>query len=203
MALMAGIGESRTLPPELPGEILEAAPYACFVLTDALAFVYCNAAWDRFALQNGGGVQVLAAQIISRNLLDFIPSELKDYHTDLFVKARSLGRSVSHDYECSSPAAFRRFRMHIYPMQAGRGFAVINSLTVERPHDRVSWAPDDGVYRNSNGLIRMCANCRRTNRVGRPDAWDWVPAYMEHTRRDITHGVCPVCEEYYYGDVLH
>jgi hypothetical protein len=195
--------DARRLPQELPEEILEGSPYACFVLTESLDIAYCNAAWDRFALQNGGADRVLAAQIVSRNLLDFIAPELKDYHAGLFAQARSLGRAVSHDYECSSPSVFRQFRMQIYPLLAGRGFTVINSLTVERPHNRLVWEPSEAVYRNSNGLIRMCANCRRTNRAGHPDIWDWVPAYLERTRRDVTHGLCPVCAEYYYHDVLH
>lgn len=193
----------RPLPSKVPEETLESSPYACFVLTESLDIAYCNSAWDRFALQNGGTGQVLAAQVISRNLFDFIPAALKDYHAGLFAQARLHGRRVTHDYECSSPRSFRRFRMEIYPLQPGRGFAVVNSLTVERPHSQPSWKPDDTIYRNSNGLIRMCANCRRTNRASDPDVWDWVPSYMEATRRDVTHGVCRVCAEYYYHDVLH
>jgi hypothetical protein len=90
--------------------------------------------------------------------------------------------------------------MQIFPLEAG--FAVINSLRVEHPHDRLPIAPDDAVYRNKSGFLRMCANCRRTNRVADPAAWDWVPAYVDRRQTDVTHGVCPACMEFYYHPYL-
>jgi hypothetical protein len=147
-------------------------------------------------LANQGGAGALRDQVVSTNLLDSIPEDLKAFHAGLFAKARATGQPVNHDYECSSATMFRLYRMQIYPLD--QGFAVINSLRLEHPHDRTPLEPNDAVYRAESGLIRVCANCRRTNRTSDPAAWDWVPAYVDHERETITHGVCPLCLEYYY-----
>jgi len=192
--------QTKSFPRAIPREVLESSTDPCFAVSETLDITYCNKAWNHFALLNQGGSEVLCAQVVSRNLLDFIPDELKKYHADLFARARALGQPVSHDYECSSATLFRLYRMQIYPLD--NGFAVINSLRVEQPHDRPKVEPNDAVYKNSASLIRMCANCRRTNRTDDPAAWDWVPAYVDREQGDVTHGVCPLCLEYYYRPYL-
>jgi hypothetical protein len=191
-------GKPSILPRTAPIAVLEGSPDTCFVLSELLSITYCNAAWDRFARENGGGPEVLASSIIPRNLLDFVNADLKKYYADLFAQARALGRPVSHDYECSSASVFRLYRMQIYPLERGQGFFVTNSLRVERPHDRVALKPDNAIYIHSDGLIRMCANCRRTSRAADPAAWDWVPAYVGPLEKRVSHGVCPMCLEFYY-----
>jgi hypothetical protein len=186
------------LPEAAPMDVLESLPDSCFVLSEALDIVFCNSAWDRFAQENGGAT-ARAACVISKNLLDVIAPALRDFYRQLFAQARILGQPVDHDYECSSPAAFRLYRMRIYPLESSKGFVVLNSLRVQRPHDRIASEPDDAAYIDSAGLIHMCANCRRTRRVAdRDNAWDWVPAYLDGNRKNISHGVCPMCLEYYY-----
>lgn len=191
---------TKTLPREIPLAVLENSSDPCYTVNESLEITYCNPAWDLFSRLNQGGPAALRASVLSRNLLDFIPEELKKYHTGLFATARALGRPVTHDYECSTATMFRLYRMQIYPLDTG--FAVINSLRVEHPHDRTPVEPNDAIYRNSAGLIRMCSNCRRTNRADDPAAWDWVPAYLDYKGRKITHGVCLLCMEYFYRPYL-
>jgi len=188
--------ESKSIPRAIPLDVLESCPDPCFTVSESLDITYCNQAWDQFALLNHGGPEALRAQVVSRNLLDFIPDDIKKYHAGLFTTARALGQPVSHDYECSSATLFRLYRMQIYPLD--NGFAVINSLRVEHPHDRTPVEPNEALYRNSAGMIRMCANCGRTSRADDPTVWEWVPDYVDHIRENTTHGVCPLCLEYYY-----
>jgi hypothetical protein len=185
-----------SLPEQLPVAILESNPHSCFLLTESLDFAYCNSSWDRFARENSGGEEVFASRVLSRNFLDFVPLDLKDFYAGLFAAARAGAQVMHHEYQCSSPADFRVFRMDIYPLQAGRGFAVINSLMVEHPHTQATLGPSDATYKNENGLIRMCSNCRRSSRVDNPDVWDWVPSHLD--RHDVTHGICQLCLDYYY-----
>ncbi|MBZ5494548.1 MAG: hypothetical protein LAO76_26790 [Acidobacteriia bacterium] len=189
------------LPDKVPASV-ESSPHACFALTESLYICYCNPAWDRFALENGGGADVLAASVLHKPFLQFVTDELRENIKNLFQRARTFGRLQSQDYECSSAQVFRLYRMQVYPLQSGSGFVVNNSLVVVHPHTRAICEPDDSIYRCKLGLIHMCANCRRTRRVDDPAAWDWVPAYVAHTRRDATHTVCPFCREYYYGAYL-
>ncbi len=190
-------------PTRLPDKILpalETSPHACFALTESLTFSYCNPAWDRFASENQGPPGMLAESVLHKSFLDFVPEQLKTYYADLFQRARATGRMQSHDYECSSAHKFCIYRMQVYPLQRGFGFLVVNSLRVEREHTRAAHKPDDATYRDKTGLICMCANCRRSRRIDDPGTWDWVPAYVRTVREDVTHGVCPFCREYYYGE---
>jgi hypothetical protein len=190
------------LPAKVPRAEMEGSPHACFVLTESLNICYCNPAWDRFAVENGGGPQVLARNVLHKPFLQYLPGELAQKFKTLFETARVLERPQAHDYECSSAQVFRLYRMAVYPLQAGHGFAIINSLRIARPHDRVACEPDDAKYLHPDGLMRMCANCRRTRRTNEPAMWDWVPDFVEHPRRNVSHGVCPFCAEYYYGSFV-
>ena len=189
------------LPDKMPAA-LESSPHACFALTESLEICYCNAAWDRFARENSAEPDVLAASVLHKPFLQFVPEDLRLVYTELFQRARALGRMQSQDYECSSAQAFRVYRMQVYPLQPGCGFAVVNSLVVAHPHTRAVCEPDEASYRDNDGLIHMCANCRRALRVGHPETWDWVPAYVETPRWNMTHTVCPFCREYYYSAYL-
>jgi hypothetical protein len=189
------------LPDKVPASV-ESSPHACFALTESLDICYCNQAWDRFALENGGTPNVLAASVLHRPFLQFVLEALRANFEELFHRVRALGRMQSQDYECSSAKVFRVYRMQVYPLRSGGGFVVINSLRVVHPHTRAVCEPDDATYRCKLGLIHMCANCRRTRRVDAPSAWDWVPAYVERPRREMTHTVCPFCREYYYSAYL-
>jgi hypothetical protein len=180
---------------------VESSPHACFALTESLEICYCNSAWDRFALENSAEPAALAASVLHKPFLQFVPEDLRLFYQDIFQRVRALGRMQSQDYECSSAQVFRVYRMQVYPLQAGSGFVVNNSLRVEHPHTRAVCEPDDASYRERDGLIHMCANCRRTRRVDDPAVWDWVPAYVTRPR-EATHTVCPFCAEYYYGAYL-
>ncbi len=192
------------LPKAPPVEALAEAVDPCFTLSEPLDITYCNPAWDRFAEVNGGGPEVLARNVVSKYLLDFVSGDLKGYYADLFARARQLGQPVGHDYECSGARVFRLYRMQIYPLEPGQGFVVVNSLRVERPHDRTAHEPDDAIYKDRAGLMHMCANCRRTRREanGEREVWDWVPAHLDRRLSNVSHGVCPMCLEYYYGPYM-
>ncbi|MGZ4872113.1 MAG: hypothetical protein ACXVK3_09495, partial [Candidatus Angelobacter sp.] len=134
------------LPDKMPAAV-ESSPHACFCLTESLDFCYCNSAWDRFALENGGGLDVLAAAVLHKPFLQFVPDDLRENFKNLFHRVRTLGRLQSQDYECSSPQLFRVYRMQVYPLQPGCGFVVINSLVILHPHTRAVCEPDDASYR--------------------------------------------------------
>jgi hypothetical protein len=189
----------RRLPARLPLEVLESSPHACFGLTESLDISYCNPAWDKFARENGGGPEVLSSQILKTPFLRYLPQGLVSHFRMLFKTARELGRPQAQDYECSGPQVFRSYRMQIYPLQPGCGFAVINALRVAHPHRRERFEPDDDKYVHPDGLFHMCANCRRCRRADDPASWDWVPDYVQHPRPNVSHGVCPFCADYYYG----
>jgi hypothetical protein len=197
-------GKTNLFLKEPPLDVLERARDTSFALSEPLDIIYCNSAWDRFAQENGGSQEMQGRSVISKNLLDFVTPELRGFYSSLFARARAIGQPVDHDYECSTASAFRLYRMRVYPLAPGHGFVVLNSLRVEHPHDRIARPPDDAIYTDSAGLMHMCANCRRTRRTSPspPDVWDWVPTYLDRNLANVSHGICPVCLEYYYGPFI-
>lgn len=200
--LEAMSGSPNSLPSLAPLNVLDQSPDVSYVVSEQLDIVYCNPAWDRFAGEQGGSALVMAENVLGRNLLDFVPRRLKRFYLELFAQARELGQPVGHDYECSSASVFRLYRLQVYPLQRGAGFVVQNSLRLERPHDRTPLERDDALYADSKGIIHACANCRRTQRAANPAIWDWVPAYIESRGLNISHGICPMCLEFYYRPAI-
>jgi len=181
----------------VPVAALEHDHAVIFSLDADLRITYCNTAWDRFAVANGGP-ELMRPAPIGRPLLDFISGPLAAYYAAALGNARSAPEPWHHVYECSSPAAFRRFVMHVFPDKVTHGLLVVNSLCVERPHEPGQTRLRDADYRGRNGLIVMCSHCRRTRRDGPLEEWDWVPEYVEHQPPKTSHGLCNPCLEYYY-----
>jgi len=175
--------------------VLEKAPAISYILDSDLRFLYCNAAWDEFAVENGAPALARGA-VIGEDLFQFVPPVLKSFYSRIFDEVRRTGLVWSHIYQCSSPDNFRTFRMLIHRLVSG-GLLVTNALTVERPHaHRVEPEPD--IYRNEHGLICMCSHCRCSRRCDHPEQWDFVPAHFALVPFAVTHGLCPVCRAYFY-----
>ncbi len=191
---------SALLTSELRHALEQSGNVTC-VVDDALRLVYCNPAWDSFAFSNNGEAAV-ASRVVGTNLMDVVAEPLKPVYERLFAVARMKRQMWPLDYECPSADLFRLFRMEIRPLRAAAGFVLVHALRVERAHglDRESFAPDATRYLNPQGLIVMCAHCRKTRRVAEPGTWDWVREYLNPTSppRKISHGLCGTCFAYFY-----
>jgi hypothetical protein len=77
------------------------------------------------------------------------------------------------------------------------GVLTVNSLLNETPLDGFP-REDDGSYMGSGGVVTVCAHCRRTHHAVHMARWDWVPGFLRNDPH-ISHGLCPVCTNYYYG----
>ena len=179
---------------------LEASVDSSCQLNSDLRLVYCNPAWDRFALANNGGL-ALSDRVLGSLIMDFIPPELMEFYRAAFSSARDA--VVEFDYECSSPDSYRIFQMQILPVEQPKGYTVINALTVQETMDAhrppLVLGPE---YVADTGIITVCSHCRRSRRVDSPDQWDWVPANLRPAQGNISHGLCPICHAYFYGCML-
>jgi hypothetical protein len=89
--------------------------------------------------------------------------------------------------------------MAVKPLRNVPVLLVACSLRRESAHPATA-AAVEGCYRDKNGFITMCSNCRRTRRVGcAPQIWDWVSAFVANPPDCVSHGICGLCLEYYYG----
>ena len=179
---------------EMLGALDESAD-VCFALDRDLRLIYRNPAWDRFALENGAPA-LASHEVLKTDLRQVIGRDLIAYYTAAFEKVERERELWECNYECSSPHAFRKFRMQIQ-LLAPSGYLVRNHLLVEHPH--LSSA-DTGTaeYLNSNSLIVLCMHCRCSQRAQEPYHWDFVPGHLEPGLTNVTHSLCPICLEYFY-----
>lgn len=188
---------SKPIGGSIPVSTLEASENVCCQLNGELRITYCNPAWDRFALANDGGL-ALSDRVLGSIIMDFVPSELIEFYSAVFAKAHDV--VVEFDYECSSAELYRSFQMQILPVEQPTGFTVINALRVEETMEGKRAALAVGPeYVTDAGIVTVCSHCRRTRRVDVSGQWDWVPANLKPTQRNVSHGLCPICRAYFYG----
>jgi hypothetical protein len=179
---------------------VESDPEVSFVLDEKLRLVYCNPAWDRFALWNGGA-SLEAARMIGTPVLECTSGAVFDYYQSLYADILAGAQARSHDFHCSSPEMERLMRMQVHGFRSVRALLVTCSLRVERPHSFPALPPIEAAYRDERGLIVMCCNCRRTRRLGtRPEVWDWIPDFVRRLPDAVSHGICKLCLAYYYPE---
>jgi hypothetical protein len=132
-------------------------------LDDGLRITYVNSAWREFARANGAPPNV-ATGAVGLALLAACPPDIRPFYEELFRRARAASAPVEHSYECSSPATFRRCRMRIFRCDTD-AFVVAHSLSQAMPHHRAESPATEQTYRNDDGIISQCTNCRRVRRA--------------------------------------
>jgi|SRR5579871_2140494 len=178
----------------LPGfDVFESDSSVVYCLDPDFKISYCNAAWDRFAIENNGSKLKRPAPIGLR-LEDYLRAPLLDFYFAAFEVVRNTGQPWHHVYECSSPETVRRIHMRVSPApgSAINSLLVVNSQIGEEPMRRTVCDPTPAIYRHENGFVKMCSGCRRTHRAI-DNVWDWVPKYVEEMPPKTTHGLCPLC----------
>ncbi|MFZ0687522.1 MAG: PAS domain-containing protein [Terriglobales bacterium] len=163
------------------------------VLDEGRRLIYCNPAWDAFALYNNG-IRATSRHVLGQQLFDYIPEVLQDHYDRLLLRA-ALGRKiVGSDYECNTDGKFRKFRLVLLPIPKTNLLAMVHALRIERPMTLPSLDP--AICRFPNKAVTMCAQCRRTK--GGDCRWNWVPDFVRNPPERVSHGICPECMMYLY-----
>lgn len=186
-------------------EIANVADYSVCALDGSYVIGYVNAAWRRFARDNGGPRDREATWSIGASYLDAVPKVLRDFYHGLLKRslvARERGSlfPLVHVYECSSPTTYRRFAMAVYPLD-GPVFLLAHTPVVVRDFDaQLEAHPASDDYVNADGLIKQCSHCRRVQRPRQqPEIWDWVPAWVARSPSETSHGLCDLCLVHFYS----
>ena len=182
---------------------LENDPAVIYAVDRDMRLIYCNAAWDRFALENSGE-DWLRDRSLSTDLMAVIPPPLRGFYCQAWAEVRRMGRPWDHEYECSSPGLLRRFHMHVTLLPGARDqvpLVVLNSLLVEKPHPNrpVGW--DASLFLDKAGIITMCCHCRRTRLAFGQEEWVWAPFLVRALPENVSHGICPPCAQIHYGEL--
>ena len=136
---------------------------------------------------------------VGSSALDAIDSHLQPFYRALYERAFA-GEIVEHRYQCHLPDRYREFRMRLLPDVRRETALVEHALIIDR-HLPSFTDLDDAAIRAHylcNGVVVQCCHCRKARRSGAVEAWDWVSRLIEQPWPAISHGLCPVCLEYYY-----
>lgn len=171
-----------------------------YAVDTSLHLRYYNDAWERFALENGGG-KVFAEWDIGCQVMDAVPKFLHRFYAKHWGEVLRGGKMWSYDYECSSGKLYRKYRMTVHAITGRVGLLVVNSPIIEELHRRhvpaVTRARVES-YRSENGYFVQCCSCRRTRRPGNGAYWDWIPQLVDRMPKNTTHGLCLTCLAVYY-----
>ncbi len=166
-----------------------------FVLSRDLTLVRTNPAWTRFATANGG-TEMLDRYGRGSSVLQAIPAILRPFYEQGYARALATKERWEHDYECSSPDRYRRFRMLVYPIDS-QFLAVVNASIIDVAHDREP-SPADAARYTTDGVIAMCSHCRRVRNPAGVRRWDWVPRFVALQPPNLSHGLCDACTPIYF-----
>lgn len=178
---------------------LESAGGAIYGLWPDLTLAYMNAAWARFAFENGANADFFNQWGIGRSVLDAIAEPLRPFFIENYRRSLEQMRPWEHIYQCPSALRYREFHMVVYPLGQREGLLVVNSLLVESAHTQVSWPPIYETYHEPSGMICQCCHCRRTRRADDHSVWDWVAEWVRESPSGTSHGICPPCFGFYYS----
>jgi hypothetical protein len=168
---------------------------SAYVVSCDFKLLSVNRGFEQFARDNGG--VDLTARWLGRSILEAIPEPLRAFYTAGFDHALGKNLPWQHAYECSAPDAYRLFHMVVYPVD-GPCLVTVHSRVVQAPHTEQAATPDPARYA-TNGIITMCAHCRRVRNVVELERWDWVPHYLRKPPANLSHGLCGPCCAYHWG----
>ena len=192
------MGDLEYFAPNLAQMIsaLNASPLVSYAIDGNLRLVYRNLAWDMFAAENNAP-ELVGELALGIDLHDVIGRDLLPFYLQAFNLVCQTGAEWNWLYQCSSPQVFRNFRMRIQPLRPTGWLLISNARVVERPHS-IPVAYGLQSYVSVDGQITMCSHCRCSRKTDQPSQWDFVPAHFDSNLENISHGLCPVCLEYFY-----
>ncbi len=158
--------------------------------------LWTNPAFARFAEENDHA-EVANRHGAGTSYFASISPALRSFYQDMFADALRTGEPVEHLYECHSPTSWRTYRLRVLPIGAS-GLLLSHRLVAQLPHPGASAPPIEASYRDQQGHVLQCSNCRCVRRLG-STAWDWVPAWVQASPVLTSHGICPLCAGFYWG----
>ncbi|MGC3998239.1 MAG: hypothetical protein QM767_12455 [Anaeromyxobacter sp.] len=170
--------------------------------------LFANDAWDRFALENGGGPSCCAAALTGSRIYDHVAGEEPRRMLRMLVERvlRQAAQAGPHravaTSECNSPDSARLVALQLEPVMAGTevlGLVLVHRVVRQLPAADVYPVVEGRDYHGPDEAIEQCSCCRRTRRPDDPAEWDFVPALVAVTPREARFGYCPLCRELHHA----
>jgi hypothetical protein len=179
---------------------LDEYPNSVCIVDAELRISYVNPAWHRFAEQNGGGPDFSVQWSQGASILDAMQEPVRRFFERAFGECLRTRKPFAHDYECSSTDLKRLMRSEVLPLHSGSGLLIVHSLRVEEPHASPLPGTETFRYHDAQGIAHQCGHCRRMRRATDEgiELWDWVPRFVSQPPAALSHGLCPICLQYYF-----
>ena len=156
-----------------------------------------NAAWVRFAEENGGQ-ELLARFGLGCYVPEAISRPLRRFYQQAYIDCLDECHGWQHRFENSSATMYRLMAMDVSPLGDREGLLVVNSLLLSHPHEAAAAPAEEPRYLDINGLFHQCSHCRRMQQARAPKNWDWVPVWAERSPANTSHVICPTCLDYHF-----
>lgn len=161
-----------------------------------------NAAWWRFAYENGAPDDFRVRFGLGSSMVDAISGPQRRYYEIALRRVLTTGRSWRHIYRCPSTTVDRTFHLEVIPVGHGRGLLLTHAPQVIAPRpdagDDLGFEP--ARYVDAQGVVHQCGHCRRVRRADEPNRWDWVSAWIRVAPRRVSQGLCRLCLELHYAE---
>lgn len=174
---------------------LEAEPNSACVLGEGGEILAVNAAWDRFAAENGGAPGCIGATVIGKTYFNFIDGgPPRAYFEGAWLRVLA-GRAVTVRSECSSAEVVRQLSSLFLPVRIAGvpGAAVIHSVLRVDPVGTPAEPLRLATYLRVDGRVLACTSCRRVQRAD-GSAWDLHPGLID-APPPADFAFCPSCLE--------
>lgn len=192
----------------IPSGALESEPSSAYVLDREGRIIQVNSAWDRLAGEAGGPT---SSEVLRTRWIDHIRGEEpRAFYADLLARLMRGGAGERHCCACNTPSRYRVFSDRFDPIRGPDWTAIAvvvvtseieNHLVEER---YVVAPPDLARHLQPSGVLLECSGCRRVHVAGTtPRVWEFVPEYVKERPAEVSHGICELCREIYYGFRKH
>lgn len=191
--MLADPAFAALLPPGVSQALDQDESLAIGVWRD-LKTAYFNDAYVEMA-KSFGGAGFLEDWGLGRSVLDAAPEKVRPFLRSLYESALRGEGLVTHSYLCPTPTEQRRFRSTYHPLRDNQGVLVVHRFVIANAPP-VAEARPETAYRDDEGIMHQCANCRATKaQVG--SRWDFVPGFIVKMPDSVSHGLCPACETFF------
>lgn len=130
---------------------------------------------------------------------DSISGPLRDFFRRWMYRTMKAAEPREWGYACPTRLATQVFSVRAHPFEGRAGLLLVHTRVYERLRETGSEPPvDEARYRDERGWVHQCGNCRQVRATG-ADWWERVIPWLETPPPQTTHGICPVCLDYYYA----
>ncbi|WP_028580928.1 hypothetical protein [Desulfogranum japonicum] len=170
-----------------------------YIVDSSIRLMAFNEAWIIFARKNDGE-NILSNYLLGTQVSEVGIKPIRKYILNGYMKALREKIPFVHDYECSSPQAYRVFHQTAYPIFDSSGLIITHHLIINKQHTERE-IDFYSHFENDQKIVTQCANCRKIRDPQNDKTWFWVPELVERPLPNTSHGICDPCLDHYYPDI--